>query len=330
MDFIKAALDLRRAETRRAWPPPRLALALQGGGSFGAFTWGALDRLLEEDSIAFDAFSGASAGAVNAVLLASGLAHGGRDGARKNLENFWAHVSQKTLFLPKAMSLQLGFLTRALSPYQFNPFDLNPLRQALESHVDFELLRRCEGPRLLIAATRVADANLRIFRNEEISVETVLASACLPLLHHTIEIAGEAYWDGGYVANPPLTPLVTESDAPDVLIIQITPTRAQATPRNRSDIERRIDQINFSSTLEREIEAIRLLAPLCAAGDASGKWARLRLDRIAAENEVELLADASPANLEWSFVSTLRDAGRAAASAWIEQADEPSPKLFED
>lgn len=329
MDIIKAALDLRRAEPRRAWPPPLLAMALQGGGSFGAFTWGALDRLLEEETIVFDAFSGASAGAVNAVLLASGLAHGGREGARKNLDDFWAHVSQKSVFLPKAVSLQLGFLARALSPYQFNPFDLNPLRQALESHVDFELLRKSSGPRLLIAATRVADANLRIFRNEEISVETVLASACLPLLHHTIEIGGEAYWDGGYVANPPLTPLVTESDAPDVLIIQITPTRSQATPRSRADIERRIDQINFSSTLEREIEAIRLLAPLCAAGDASGKWARLRLDRIAAEDEVDLLAEASPANLEWSFVSTLRDAGRAAANAWIEQADDPAPKHFE-
>ncbi len=330
MDIIKAALDLRRAETRRAWPPPLLALALQGGGSFGAFTWGALDRLLEEEAIVFDAFSGASAGAVNAVLLASGLAHGGREGARKNLEDFWAHVSQKTLFLPKAVSLQLGFLARALSPYQFNPFDLNPLRQALESHVDFELLRKSSGPRLLIAATRVADANLRIFRNEELSVETVLASACLPLLHHTIEIGG-----GKPTGTAAMSPSAADAAGdrerrPDVLVIQITPTRSQATPRSRRDIERRIDQINFSSTLEREIEAIRLLAPLCAAGDASGKWARLRLDRIAAENEVELLAEASPANLEWSFVSTLRDAGRAAASAWIEQADDPMPKLLED
>ncbi|WP_294540160.1 patatin-like phospholipase family protein [uncultured Rhodoblastus sp.] len=324
MDFVKAALDLRRND-RRPWPPRLLALALQGGGSFGAFTWGALDRLLEEDSIAFDAFSGASAGAVNAVLLASGLASGGREGARKTLDEFWTGVSQSALFLPKAVTLPMGLLARTLSPYQFNPFDLNPLRQALEKSVDFELLRKTASPRLLIAATRVSDANLRIFRNAELTVEHVLASACLPLIHHTIEIDNEAYWDGGYVANPPLTPLVAESDASDVLIVQITPTRSQAVPRSRPEIERRIDQINFSSTLDREIEAIRLLAPLCAAGDASGKWARLRLDRISAENEIELLAEASPANLEWSFVSSLRDAGRAAAEGWILQTDHPIP-----
>ena len=330
MDFIKAALDLHRNEARRPWPPQRLALALQGGGSFGAFTWGALDRLLEEESIGFDAFSGASAGAVNAVLLASGLASGGRAGARKNLEDFWTHVSNSALFLPKAVTLPLGILARALSPYQFNPFDLNPLRQALERHVDFELLRKTASPRLLIAATRVSDSNLRIFHNEELTVDTVLASACLPLLHHTIEIGGEAYWDGGYVANPPLTPLVTETDASDILIIQITPMRSQVFPRSRHEIERRIDQINFSSTLDREIDAIRLLAPLCAAGDVSGKWARLRLDRISAENEVELLAEASPGNLDWSFISSLRDAGRAAANGWIEQTDNhmPNPADF--
>lgn len=329
MDFIKAALDLRGKKARRRWPPRHLALALQGGGSFGAFTWGALDRLLEDESIEFDAFSGASAGAVNAVLLASGLASGGREGARKSLEDFWAHVSQSALFLPKAVTLPMGFLARALSPYQFNPFDLNPLKKALEDHVDFELLRHSSSPRLLIAATRVGTATLRIFRNAELTVDAVLASACLPLLHHTIEFEGESYWDGGYVANPPLTPLVMESDASNVLIIQLTPMRSQTVPRTRQEIERRVDQINFNSTLDREIEAIRLLAPLCAAGDQSGKWAKLRLDRIAAENEVELLAEASPGNLEWSFVSSLRDAGRAAASSWIDQYDDFSAKRLD-
>jgi len=322
LDLVKATLDLRPNKMRRPWPPKNLALALQGGGSFGAFTWGALDRLLEEECIHFDALSGASAGAVNAVLLASGLASGGREGARKTLEAFWSHVSHSA-FLPKAVSLPLGLLTRSLSPYQFNPFDLNPLRTALEAHVDFELLRRTHCPRLLIAATRVTAASLRLFHNEELTVETILASACLPLLHHTIEIDGEPYWDGGYVANPPLTPLVAETDAADVLVIQITPTRAQKAPRTRSEIEHRIDQINFASTLDREIEAIRLLAPLCAAGDASGKWAHLRIDRLSAENEVERLAEASPGNLDWNFLLGLRDAGYAAANAWIHQTDQP-------
>ena len=327
MDFIKAALNLRDAP--RPWPPRNLALALQGGGSFGAFTWGALDRLLEEEGIGFDALSGASAGAVNAVLLASGLASGGREGARKNLEDFWSHVSQTALLLPKSVTMQMGLLARAMSPYQFNPFDLNPLRRALETHVDFEALRQAASPRLLIGTTRVGAAALRIFRNAELTVDTVLASACLPLLHHTVEIDGESYWDGGYVANPPLTPLVAETEASNVLIIQIAPTRSQLVPRSRREIERRIDQINFSSSLDREIDAIRLLAPLCAAGDASGKWAKLRLDRLSAEDEVERLAQASPGNLDWSFLSGLRDAGRAAAQGWIEQSGNMTPKLLD-
>jgi NTE family protein len=330
LDIVKAALDFQRQTGKRSWPPARLALALQGGGSFGAFTWGALERLLEEEGIALDAFSGASAGAVNAALLASGLAEGGREGARKNLEKFWTHVSHGAAFLPKAVTLPLGFMARAMSPYQFNPFDLNPLRVALESHVDFERLRRSTSPRLLIAATRVSTASLRIFRNEELTVEAILASACLPLLHQSIEIDGELYWDGGYIANPPLTPLAVESDASDLLIIQITPSRSQSAPRSRHDIERRIEQINFASTLDREIEAIRLLAPLCAAGDASGKWAKLRIDRLSAEDNVQSLAEHSPGNLEWSFITQLRDAGRAAANDWLAQSGNFSPQFLND
>jgi NTE family protein len=328
LDIVKAALDFRRSNGTRPWPPARLALALQGGGSFGAFTWGALERLLEEERIALDAFSGASAGAVNAALLASGLAEGGREGARANLEKFWTHVSKTATFLPKAVTLPFGLLARALSPYQFNPFDLNPLRVALEAHVDFERLRHLSSPRLLIGATRVSTASLRIFRNDELSVDVILASACLPLLHQSIEIDGELYWDGGYIANPPLTPLVMETDASTVLIIQISPTKSQKAPRSRGEIEKRIDQINFASTLDREIEAIRLLAPLCAGGDASGKWAKLRLDRLSAEDAVETLAEHSPANLEWSFISRLRDAGRAAAHDWLEQTGDFSPNFL--
>jgi NTE family protein len=320
---MRASLDLRAPSGRRPWPPRRLALALQGGGSFGAFTWGALDRLLEQEDIELDAISGASAGAVNAVLLASGLASGGRERARKVLEEFWTRVSQSSLFLPRAARLPLDVMTRALTPYQFNPFDLNPLRDALNAHVDFALLRETSGPRLLIGATRVSDAGLRIFSRAEISVDCVLASACLPLLHRSVEIDGEQYWDGGYVANPPLTPLVAETRASAVLIVQVAPRRASAVPRSRAEIERRIDQINFCSTLDREIDAIRQLAPLCANGDFSGKWTQFRLDRIAAENEIEELAAESAANLDWAFVSRLREAGRIAAEGWIAQEAGP-------
>jgi NTE family protein len=176
----------------RAWPPRRLSLALQGGGSFGAFTWGVLDRLLEEPEIGFDAVSGSSAGAVNAVLLASGLADGGRAEAKARLERFWRRMSAAAAFLPSAalaaspLAASFGLFARALSPYQLNPFNLNPLREALTAEVDFARLRAASPLRLLIAATRVRDGTLRIFTESELTVDAVLASACLPLVHHTV------------------------------------------------------------------------------------------------------------------------------------------------
>ncbi len=293
-----------------------LSLALQGGGSFGAFTWGVLDRLLQVDDVELDAVSGASAGAVNAALMAAGLIEGGRDGARAKLESFWRKMSDAASFLPlAALPAGVGALARALSPYQFNPFDLNPLRRALEQEIDFERLRMLHAPRLLIATTRVSDGELRIFRNEELSVEAILASACLPLIHHTVEIDGEHYWDGGYAANPPLVRLVHESNARDVLVVQVTPARADKAPVSRSDIVRRLEQITFNATLNSEIEALKLAASL----NATPKMRQLRVDRLAAEDEIVDLASHSAANLDWRFLTDLRDAGRRATDNWLNE-----------
>ena len=302
------------------WPPKRLSLALQGGGSFGAFTWGVLDRLLECD-IAFDAISGASAGAVNAVLLASGLLES-REEAKARLARFWKKMSDSAAFLPAtslataAMGAGFGAFTRALSPYQFNPFDLNPLRQALEAEVDFERLRKQSKMKLLIAATRVRDGQLHIFGNSELCVETVLASACLPLVHHTIEIEGEPYWDGGYVANPPLIPLVQASDAANLLVVQVTPNKSERLPTTPREILKRLDQIHFNATLNAEIVALKVGMGL----RATPKLRRLRIDRISAQDEFEGLADENAANLGWSFLERLREAGRNAAESWIAQS----------
>src|SRR5208282_5192052 len=199
LDFLKRAqgsLSPRPA----AWPPERLSLALQGGGSFGAFTWGVLDRLLEEPDIGFDAISGASAGSVNAVLLASGLIDGGREGARARLARFWERMGRSTAFMPASPFFEAGLelVLRTMSPYQFNPFNVNPLRDALAEEVDFERLRAHSEIKLLLAATRVRDGKLRILTNSELTLDAVLASACLPILHHAIELDGEPYWDGGY------------------------------------------------------------------------------------------------------------------------------------
>ena len=302
-----------------AWPPRFLSLALQGGGSFGAFTWGVLDRLLEEREVDFDAISGASAGAVNAVLLASGMIEG-RAEAKARLERFWKRMSHAASFLPTtspaAAALGGGFsLFPRLSPYLVNPFDLNPLREALAAEIDFEKLRAQSPVKLLIGATRVRDGSLRIFRESELSVESVLASACLPLIHHTVEVEGEPYWDGGYVANPPLIPLVLASEADNVLVVQVTPAKAERLPTTLREIVRRLDQINFNSTLNAEIAALKLAKSL----SPTPRLRRLRIDRISAQDEIEGLADENAANLGWDFLQRLRDSGRSAAQAWIAQ-----------
>lgn len=291
-----------------------ISLALQGGGSFGAFTWGALDRLLQEDGLRFEAVSGASAGAVNAVLMAAGLVEDGREGAREKLARFWRKMSQSASFLPlSAFPSGFGALARAMSPYQFNPFDLNPLRRALEEEVDFDKLRGNCPVKLLISATRVSDGSLRIFRNDDLSVEAVLASACLPMIHRTVEIDGEDYWDGGYVSNPPLIPLVRESEAREVLIVQVTPNRSAGAPVTPREIERRLSQIAFNATLNAEIEALRLAAQL----RATKKMSELVIARIAAEDEIEDLGAQSAGNLGWTFLEKLRDAGGQAAETWL-------------
>ncbi len=297
-------------------PHPRLALALQGGGSFGAFTWGVLDRLLEDKETVIDAISGASAGSVNAVLLASGLVDGGPQAARAKLQRFWKRMSRAAAFAPSAAGPGFGFLTRSLTPQLFNPFNLNPLREALAEEVDFERLRAECRLRLMIAATRVKDGALKIFETSELTLDMVLASTCLPLLHHQIVIDGEAYWDGGYAANPPLVRLALKSDADRMLIVQVTPNAVSVPPTTRSEIASRIEQIQFNATLNRELDALkygRLLGVV-------PKLKRLQIDLIAAHDAIDNLAGESAANLDWTFLEKLCARGRAAAGEWLAPA----------
>jgi NTE family protein len=318
------------ATLRRERPRRWVSLALQGGGSFGAFTWGVLDRLLEQGDIAMDVVSGASAGAVNAVLLADGLAEGGPEAARLRLERFWRRVSAAAPLArlgqaaagTAAAALELS--TRMLSPYQFNPLDLNPLRGILADEVDFARLRRASPIRLLIGATRVKDGRLRLFRNDEITLDVVLASACLPQLQHAVEIEGEAYWDGAFSANPPLRQLVLDSVADDVVLVQITPEEQSGVPYLLRDITRRVNQITFNGPLQREIEALADLAAVCGReryfrSRLCRKLRRLRLHRIAAENAIEGLQQASALALGWPFLSRLKEGGRKAAAEYLPQ-----------
>jgi NTE family protein len=305
-----------------AWPPRRLSLALQGGGSFGAFTWGALERLLDEPEVSFDAISGVSAGAVNAVLLASGLMEGGREAAKARLERFWRAMSRAAALVPSASlaGLPFGLLTRSLSPYMFNPFNLNPLRGALAEEVDFARLRTRSPIRLLIGATRVRDGELRVFSAEEASVEVVLASACLPLIHHTIEVEGEPYWDGGYAANPPLMALAVASRAKHILVVQVTPSTVDHLPTSPDEIGKRLEHIRFNATLNVELDALRY-AKLVGA---TPKLGRLRIGRISAQDEFAGLEGESAGNLGWAFLERLRQSGRAAVETWLAEAAPPA------
>jgi NTE family protein len=302
----------------RFWPPRKLSLALQGGGSFSAFSWGVLERLLDEPSCDFDTISGASAGAINAALLTCGLAEGGREGARRRLSQFWNRMiseasfrSQMLLGSFSAASSSVSFGS-ALRSGWFDPTDLDPLRDILTAEINFEAIQNETAPLLLIAATRVRDGHPRLFRNAEITPDVLLASTCPPQLHGTVEIDGESYWDGGYGANPPIVSVVHESSAADLLVVQVTPTRDHYIPVTAAAIDRRIDQITANAVLNAEIAAI--------------EWARSdglhppRLHRLAAEDEIDGLAQRNCADLGHGFLVSLYERGRDAADRWLRQA----------
>jgi NTE family protein len=329
----------------RARRVKRIDLALQGGGAHGAFTWGVLDRLLEDRRLEIDGVSGTSAGAMNAVVLAHGLMVGGREGAREALRRFWSRVSNASgnpTLLPdiwaaffgnwsmegSPLNLYLDWVTRTLSPYQFNPLDLNPLRDILVSELDFERVRQCHKVRLFVSATNVRTGRLREFRQPELTAEVVMASACLPLMFRAVEIEGEAYWDGGYVGNPSLLPLITESPAHDLVLVQINPSRRDALPTTPQDILDRLNEITFNSSLVKELRTLALLQQLLrqegvppAAGRAPlfRQLAAMRMHGIQDDVALSALGAGSKANTGWPFLSRLHHLGYQATQAWLER-----------
>lgn len=305
------------------WPPRRLSLALQGGGTFAAFTWGVLERLLEEPDIAIDTVSGASAGAINALLLASGLVEGGREGARSRLNRFWIRLMHEASFRslmliggfsPAGSSVAFGPTLRS---GQFDPFDLDPLRQALSREIDFAALHDTKCPKLLIAATRIRDGQQQIFRNDAVTADVALASTCPPLVHCAVEIDGEAYWDGGFGGNPPLLRLAQETTTSDVLLIQVTPARDSYVPITLAAIDRRLDQIAANAALNAEIAAVAWAQAHAAPS--------VRLSRIAAEDFFDGLAQRSSTDLGRGFIRALHRSGRQAAERWLGQGAASAP-----
>lgn len=316
--------------------PKKINLALQGGGAHGAFTWGVLDWFLEDSRFQIDAITGTSAGAMNAVVLASGLEAGGEDGARERLEAFWSEVSREAQASPIQRTpldkflgewsldhspsyLFFDVVSRFASPYEFNPLNANPLRDVVERIVDFDKVHCCAGVKLFIAATNVFTGKIRVFREKEVTLDAVMASACLPQLFQAVEIDGEPYWDGGYMGNPPLYPLFYETDTPDVVLIQINPTERRQVPRTAREIVNRLNEITFNSTLLRELRAIDFVTRLIEDGKLSDEeYVKVHMHRIAAE-ELKPLQASSKLNAEWDFLTHLRDLGRETAKDWLDR-----------
>jgi NTE family protein len=313
--------------------PVLVDFALQGGGSHGAFTWGVLDRLLEEPWLKVEAISGTSAGAMNAAVLVSGWMNGGAEGAQAALGAYWKRVAEAAKFSPLQRSpvdrwmnrwtldtspayLAMDLMTRVLSPYSLNPFGLNPISSILSESIDFAHL--AHSPiKLFITATNVHTGRGRIFRNPEITADVLLASACLPTMFQAVEIDGEPYWDGGFAGNPTITPLVRESDAHDTILIQINPRERRDTPRTASEILNRLNEISFNAPLMKELRMIALLRQAADPGTGEGaRWAGMRTHRIMTDRLAEFGAS-SKLNAEWGFLTLLKEEGRRSAEAFL-------------
>ena len=311
-------------------------LALQGGGAHGAFTWGVLDQLLDEKGLAFEGLSATSAGAMNAAVFAYGLAIGGREGARKALTNYWKRVSDAARSGPLQPSFidqmlgdhkltwspvfsLMGFVTRVLSPYEFNPSDYNPLREVVEQSIDFDVLGRPDCPvKLFLSATNVRTGKVKVFAGKEISISAVMASACLPTMFHAVEIDGEAYWDGGYMGNPALFPLIYDCKSTDIVIVHINPLFRNEVPRTAADILNRINEISFNSSLMREMRAVSFVTNLATQKRFVDEGLKHVLIHSIADDEfMGALSPTSKYNADWDFLIFLRDQGRKCAGDWL-------------
>jgi NTE family protein len=314
----------------------KLALALQGGGSHGAITWGVLDRLLEEEHIDLEGFSGTSAGAMNAAVLAYGLHISGREKAKSLLDQFWRRVAEAAALSPVQpapwdllfgggnMDYSPGFMAAEaasmfVSPYQFNPMGLNPLRDILAYIVDFEALRHCNVTQLFVCATNVRRGRAKVFDLPHISVDAVMASACLPEVFKAVTIDGEDYWDGGFMGNPPIYPLL-DAGCQDILLVQINPINIDRTPQTSSEIRDRVNELSFNSSLMLEMRRIAFVDKLLSAGvDLGAPFHKVFIHHINPEAEVQGLNLSSKLNANWQFLLRLKAIGREKAEAWLAQ-----------
>jgi NTE family protein len=317
-----------------------LNLALQGGGTHGAFTWGVLDRLLEDERIVIEGISGASAGAINGAILTQGLRAGGPAEARSALDRFWRRMSALGWFNPirqtwlekmqgtwnldhSPVALMMEEMTLLFSPYQLNPLNRTHLRTLLEEMIDPKLLRARDAVRLFVGATHVRSGQPRIFHGDELGVDALLASSCVPHFYHAVVIDGEAYWDGGFLGNPPLWPIIYECSAPDVMIVQIHPIRRDGVPQTAAEITNRLNEIVFNASLIGQLRSISFVTRLVSEPGTSGPQIdRLRkknlfVHLIEAEAAIRKLGAMSELNTDLEFLLYLKKLGRESADQWL-------------
>jgi len=323
-------------------PPDSLAaekknitLALQGGGAHGAFTWGVLEGLMQDGRIHVEGISGTSAGAVNGTVFLDGFIRGGTEGALANLRVFWERVSQAGLqnmmsLIPSAVPQQMwnlddtgtfamfDLVTRMFSPYELNPFDINPLRDILAEMIDFEAMRDHREIKLFVTATNVKTCKPKVFKTTEMSVDVLLASACVPLLFKAVEVDGEHYWDGGYMGNPSIYPLIQTCHSKDVVIIQINPLQRSEVPTKSRDILNRITELSFNSSLVREMRGFATITALIDAGKLTDdRYAKVHFHMIEPDEDLSAMGVSSKFNTEWRFLEFLHEMGLATARKWL-------------
>lgn len=312
--------------------PKKVNLALQAGGAHGAFTWGLLDKFLESELFTIEGISATSAGSMNAAVLTYGLLTGGNEGARQALYDFWRGMSDYSKlfdhFLEPLLKMPLSFklfstMVELYSPYEFNPANFHPIREVLQKTVDIKTIANNKCIKLFICATNVRTGKIRIFKNKELSMDALLASACLPKLFQAVEVDGELYWDGGYLGNPAIFPLIYETDCPDIVILHTVPIERKAIPKTVPDIDARLREISFNSSLMREMRAVHFVTELIAKKkikkEYEGEFKRVFMHGIRADKSLSdfpLMTVYSP---NWEFLVKLRDLGRQEAALWIDK-----------
>jgi NTE family protein len=330
----KRAATSARPTARAAAVKP-INVALQGGGAHGAFTWGVLDRLLAEPRLKIEAISGTSAGAMNGVLVAEGLVEGGPAQARKQMADFWKTISDEA----SAHPLQRGFwdkwfshlhlegnpafatfdmMARMVSPYQFNPLNINTLRDLVAREIDFERVHACDAMKLFISATNVETGRAKVFTGRDVTIDAVMASACLPYVFQAVEVHGVPYWDGGYLGNPALYPFIGSSDSADVILVQINPLYRAGTPRTSSAIQDRLNEITFNASLMHELSHIEFVNAHIRSGELKDcGYREIYLHRIGGGAEMTALTASSKMNADWAFLQDLCKRGADAADTWL-------------